>query len=119
MNVSSARTGIVASSTSRQWLTAVTNPSCARVLKKIVPMPATPTAPASCCIAFRTPDADPTSLSATDARMKSNSGETIIPIPIPTSSSGATIANEVVSRPWARITCRSHHTPPAAMTAAI
>ena len=49
--------------------------------------------------------------------MKSNSGETIMPIPIPTSSSGPTIASEVVSRPWARITCRSHNTPPAAITA--
>jgi hypothetical protein len=33
-----------------------------------VPMAATPTAPASCCSALSTPEAEPTSLSVTDAR---------------------------------------------------
>src|SRR3954454_14037935 len=51
--------------------------------KNSVPITAMPIAPPSCCIAFSTPEAEPTSWSSTPASAKSNSGASIAPMPMP------------------------------------
>ncbi|HET7017521.1 MAG TPA: hypothetical protein VFI65_26600 [Streptosporangiaceae bacterium] len=80
------------SSISRQCSMAAVKPSRASTEKKTVPKTATPTAPASCCMALTTPEAEPTSASVTAARMKSNSGAITMPMPMP--STGAQHAGE-------------------------
>jgi len=62
---------------------AAVKPARRSVLKKTVPIAATPIALASCWTVFSTPEAEPTSWSRTEARMKSNSGEMSMPIPVP------------------------------------
>jgi hypothetical protein len=96
---------------------AATRPERPRVVKKTVPIAATPIALASCCTALRTPEAEPTSRSLTAARMKSNSGEMSMPIPAPRMSWDGISWAEVVARPCARMTLPSHQVP-AAMTEA-
>ena len=72
--------------------------SSAATLKKTVPITAMPSAPPSCCIAFSTPEAEPTSSSSTPASTKSNSGASIAPMPMPASSSGPAKAQRATRR---------------------
>ena len=56
-------TAAIPSWISRLWLMAAVKPCRLSVLKKMVPIAATPIAPASCWTAFSTPEAEPTSQS--------------------------------------------------------
>lgn len=78
---------------------AAVNAPWAATVKNTVPSTATPVAPAICCRAFITPEAEPVSRSETEPTIVLNSGAISRPIPRPMSSSGTTRSQLVVCEP--------------------